>query len=207
MEFNNSQDYWNKRYSAGGNSGEGSYGDLAKYKSDYINNLCSEENILNVIEFGCGDGNQTSLFNMMNYTGVDIVQECVDNCRRKLSPRGYTFLTSEEYDNNNSKENYDLSISLDVIYHLVEDHVYQKYISDLLNASSKYCLIYSSNFESYDLTVAHVKHRKFVNDILDSMVGWKLIRNDQNPFGKIHDSKKYGSFASFFLFEKDSQVG
>ena len=54
----NSMDYWNERYSSGGNSGTGSYGELAFYKADFINKFIDANQILSVVEFGCGDGNQ-----------------------------------------------------------------------------------------------------------------------------------------------------
>ena len=37
LKFNTSGQYWEDRYAAGGNSGDGSYGDLAEYKASRIN--------------------------------------------------------------------------------------------------------------------------------------------------------------------------
>jgi len=50
----NSKDYWNERYSLGGNSGAGSYGRLARYKANIINGVVSENSISRVIEYGSG---------------------------------------------------------------------------------------------------------------------------------------------------------
>ena len=36
---NSSKDYWEKRYSKGGNSGAGSYNNLALFKASIINDL------------------------------------------------------------------------------------------------------------------------------------------------------------------------
>lgn len=58
--FNNSQDYWRKRYEKGGNSGLGSYDHYAVFKADVLNAFFKENHIQSVVEFGCGDGNQLS---------------------------------------------------------------------------------------------------------------------------------------------------
>src|SRR5438270_10704846 len=61
--FDNSSSYWNRRYVAGGTSGAGSYGRLARFKADVLNAFVAESGIASVIEFGCGDGAQLALSN------------------------------------------------------------------------------------------------------------------------------------------------
>lgn len=63
----NSKEYWQKRYSVGENSGAGSYGRLAKFKAEIINEFVKKNKINLVTEFGCGDGNQLFLFKIPNY--------------------------------------------------------------------------------------------------------------------------------------------
>ena len=53
-EFLSSTDYWIKRYESGGNSGSGSYGVLAQYKAEIINQFVIRNKLSTVIEFGCG---------------------------------------------------------------------------------------------------------------------------------------------------------
>jgi cyclopropane fatty-acyl-phospholipid synthase-like methyltransferase len=202
LKFDNSNEYWKTRYELGGNSGEGSYGKLAKYKAQFINEFVETHDINSVIEFGCGDGNQASLYKFGNFTGIDIVPACIEICKRRFSNRKFVFMTSDVYRNSQDKNKFDLSMSLDVVYHLVEDEAYFKYIDDVFSASSKYCLIYSSNFALYDNKVAHVKHRIFTEDVSARFPNWKLISNEKNPFEKSHDSIEYGSFASFYVFER-----
>ncbi len=69
--FPGSQDYWVKRYAKGGNSGPGSYSELAKFKASVLNAFVREHGIQSVIEFGCGDGNQ----------------ECIDASHHRKSHR------------------------------------------------------------------------------------------------------------------------
>ncbi|MGD9858413.1 MAG: hypothetical protein AB7U20_26025 [Planctomycetaceae bacterium] len=62
-KFTGSSDYWVRRYRKGRNSGGGSYGRLAEFKAQVLNDLVREHRIQTVIEFGCGDGNQLALAN------------------------------------------------------------------------------------------------------------------------------------------------
>src|ERR1017187_9705267 len=70
-KYKTSSDYWEDRYSGHGNSGTGSYGLLADYKAGVINKFIKENNILKVIDFGCGDGNQLNQFKFLSYIGLD----------------------------------------------------------------------------------------------------------------------------------------
>jgi hypothetical protein len=54
-----SKQYWIDRYKyKTGTSGAGSYGIYAEYKAEIINEFMSKNGINNVLELGCGDGNQ-----------------------------------------------------------------------------------------------------------------------------------------------------
>lgn len=199
IAFQNSRQYWEERYNSGGDSGEGSYGQLARYKADFINEFCRDNRAESVIEFGCGDGNQTSLLSIPKYTGVDISKKCIEECRKSLSRRGFEFFVLEDYLKSSPTACNDLALSLDVIYHLVEDSIYKSYIDTLLAASRKHALIYSSNFDHYDKSLPHVRHREFIRDILLWHPEWRIIKKFDNPLAKQHESKEYGSFAQFHL--------
>ena len=55
----------------------------------------------------------------------------------------------------------DLSISLDPIYHLLEDNAFNLYMQHLFNSSKKYVIIYFSNNDKK--WEKHVRHRKFTD--------------------------------------------
>ena len=57
------------------------------------------------------------------------------------SDRHKSFRLTNEY----SGETADLALSLDVIYHLVEDNVFEHYMQMLFKASNKYVIIYASD--------------------------------------------------------------
>jgi len=129
--FPGSAAYWENRYSAGGNSGAGSYGQLASFKADVINDFVATHRVKTVIEFGCGDGNQLSLAKYPSYLGFDVSSTAVSKCRELFkSDPSKSFRLLSEYEN----EIADLTLSLDVIYHLVEDEIFERYMRNLVSS-------------------------------------------------------------------------
>lgn len=136
--FAGSAQYWERRYVRGGDSGSGSYGKLAKFKADVLNQFVARHNVQNVIEFGCGDGNQLQLAHYSQYLGFDISPTAVARCRERFRNDPHkSFRLMSEY----AGEQGDLSLSLDVIYHLVEDEVFEDYMRTLFAASRRYVII------------------------------------------------------------------
>src|SRR5688572_13218080 len=78
--FPGSSPYWNKRYEGGGTSGAGSYGRLASFKADFLNNFVQEHDVGSVIEFGCGDGAQLGLAAYPKYIGLDVSPTAIKLC-------------------------------------------------------------------------------------------------------------------------------
>ncbi len=161
--------YWDTRYKKGGDSGEGSKGIRAQWKADILNNFVRKENIKSVIEFGCGDGLQLLLSDYQEYLGVDISNEALKKCRERINKENYSFIHLDEY-NNEKKE---LSLSLEVIFHLIDDKEYNEHINYIFNAAEKWVIIFSSNIDM-ETKNKHVKHRMFTRDI---PYGWKLYRS------------------------------
>jgi predicted O-linked N-acetylglucosamine transferase (SPINDLY family) len=156
----NVKKYWEERYLRGGTSGTGSYGRLAIFKSETLNKLISDYRVDNIIEFGCGDGNQLSLLtNEVKYLGVDISSAAIGICRKKFAddPKKQ-FLTLKDFEC--SPESATMSISLDVIYHLVDDDIFHDYMNTLFSHSIDYCVIYSANIDERTAD-PHVRKRKF----------------------------------------------
>ena len=202
--FPGSQDYWKKRYLLGGNSGRGSYGENAEFKSRVLNDFVRKNNIGSVTEFGCGDGNQLTYADYPQYIGLDISEQAI-----KLSSALFVDDSSKKffvYDPNaielNQKEfASDLVLSLDVIYHLVEDEVYRNYLTNVFNSSRKFVAIYSSNEEAHGLLHSrHVRHRKFTNDINEWFPSWKLIKTIKNDTPQ-SETKSNEPSVDFFIFQ------
>lgn len=201
--FNSSRTYWMKRYRLGGNSGNGSYAKLAEFKAEILNQFVSENNITSIIEYGCGDGNQLKLCHYPSYLGFDISPEAIDLCRNLFADDDTkTFKMMDEYHGETAK----LTLSLDVIYHLVENYVFSKYMHRLFDSSEKFVLIYSSNTNNNSiLEGAHVRHRKFTEWVKHWKPEWKLVKHIPNRY-PFKGSLKNGSPADFFLYQKRNKT-
>ncbi|WP_310430205.1 class I SAM-dependent methyltransferase [Chamaesiphon sp. VAR_48_metabat_135_sub] len=197
--FTDSGKYWEDRYAAGGNSGVGSYDKFAEFKAEILNEFVAKENIETVIEFGCGDGNQLTLAKYPNYLGLDISSTIISLCQERFATdSSKAFELMQKYDGKTS----DLTLSLDVIYHLVEDEVFENYISSLFNAATRNVIIYSNNYEDEAGSGApHVKNRKFTTWIEANQSDWKLKEHIPNKYPYQGDYTT-GSFADFYIYEK-----
>ena len=97
-EFVDSASYWEERYRRGGGSGRGSYKELAKFKARIINKFIKKHKISDVIEHGCGDGNQLNHLEYSSYLGFDISREAIAICRNKFkSDPSKSFATNSDY--------------------------------------------------------------------------------------------------------------
>jgi len=192
----NSKLYWEERYLNRGNSGAGSYGRLADFKAEVINDFTKKHNIEDVIEFGCGDGNQLKKFNFKKYTGFDVSKTVLDKCKKEFADKPYVFKDMKSYDGQTA----DLTLSLDVIYHLIEDDVFNEYMETLFSAAKKYVIIYSSNKDEKHCT--HVKHRKFTDWIDARRKDWCLKEVIKNRYQYSKEDENNTSFADFYIFQK-----
>jgi hypothetical protein len=194
-----SKDYWKNRYSGGGNSGPGSYEHLAAFKSEILNAFIAKYDVSSVIEFGCGDGNQLRYADYPEYVGYDVSCTAIDSCRRAFSgDASKQFWLVEHYDGRTA----DLAISLDVIFHLVEDDIFDGYMRRLFDASRHFVAIYSSNSDGNSMvTATHVRHRCFTRWIEAHRASWTLIEKIDNRFQYDGDYKRT-SFSDFYFFEK-----
>lgn len=194
--------YWEERYQKGGTSGYGSYGRLAEFKAKVINKFIEDENIERVIEFGCGDGNQLSMLHVKSYVGVDIsptiIGKCKDTFRADVTK---LFLTNEKYLENPLKG--PLTLSLDVIFHLIEDDVFENYMTILFDAAERYCIIYACDEDWLENDATHVRRRKFTKWIADNLKEWRLMQVTYNEYP--HDGSRNPkdlSFSNFYFYEQ-----
>ena len=197
--FPGSAAYWEKRYSAGGDSGVGSYALFAEFKADVLNRFVGTHHVQTVIEFGCGDGNQLRSAKYPTYLGLDVSNTAIALCQELFKlDRHKSFRLMSEY----KGEHAGLTLSLDVIYHLVEDNVFEHYMRTLFEASNRFVIIYASDSDDnrgYEGT--HVRHRKFTRWIQKNLPDWNLVEHLPNRYPYRGDYRK-GSFAEFFIYEK-----
>lgn len=174
--FVGSAAYWEQRYAHGGTSGDGSYGSLAADKARVLNTFVRDYGISSVIEFGCGDGNQLSLSDYPRYIGLDVSSSALaeSKCRFADDPTKSFF----RYDgtcfvDRDNVFSADLALSLDVIYHLVEDEVFETYMSHLFDAARRFVIVYSSDTLTTG-TAPHVRHRHYSLWVATNRPDWVL---------------------------------
>lgn len=197
--FRGSADYWERRYRSGGNSGPGSYDRLAKFKAAFLNDFVEQNGIRSVIEFGSGDGAQLELANYGTYVGIDVARAAVDQARERFKDDpSKSFHHASEMPSGIRAE---LALSLDVIYHLVEDRVFDEYMQQLFEAATRFVIIYSSNHEEA-LGVTHVRHRRFTAWVEDNRRDFVLMQHVPNKFPFDERNPNDTSFADFYIYQR-----
>lgn len=197
--FKGTERYWEQRYAEGRDSGPGSTGHLAAFKAEILNTFVKTNKIKTVLEYGCGEGNQLELACYPNYTGLDVSPSAIALCKEKFKAnKTMVFKLMSEYNG----EKAELTLSLDVIYHLVEDDIFHQYMERLFSSSYGYVIIYSSNTDKNVLDQPrHVKHRKFTKWVERHAPTWKLIEHIPNKY-PYNNPEGTGSFADFFIYKK-----
>jgi hypothetical protein len=195
--FPGSEKYWEYRYANGGNSGAGSYNLLARFKADILNEFVATNAIERIIEFGCGDGNQLTLAQYPDYIGFDVSETAVSICKNRFkSDTKKAFRILVDY----YEEKADLVLSLDVIYHLIEDEIFEKYMQRLFKASTKYVIIYSIDVDGPIMN--HVRAREFTKYIKENITNWELIKHIPNKYPYQKDKPDETSWSAFFFYKK-----
>jgi hypothetical protein len=136
-----------------------------------------------VIEFGCGDGNQLSLASYPRYVGFDVSRTAVKMCmRRFVEDRSKSFFLYDSscFADNANLFRADMTLSLDVIYHLIEDSIFETYMEHLFDSATRYVVVYSTNGDIRD-DAPHVRHRCFSSWIDSNRPEWKLVDVAKGP--------------------------
>ncbi|THV33593.1 methyltransferase domain-containing protein [Glycomyces buryatensis] len=206
--FPGSAQYWEQRYARGGGSGEGSRGMLAESKAKVLNRLVAEQRFESVIEFGCGDGDQLALADYPRYLGLDVSPTTLRRTIARFTDdpsKSFALYDPECFADRAGLVTADLALSLDVIYHLVEDHVYELHLRHVFAAARRQVVLFTSDAD--DPCVAgtfapHVRHRPVARDVAERFPEWRLRERIENPhaYRKVGPS---GSFADYFVYEPD----
>jgi len=201
-EFAGSAAHWEARYAGGGHSGVGSRGRCAEFKAEVLNALVAEAGVQSVVEFGCGDGAQLALAEYPAYLGLDVSATALELCRARFAgdaTRRFALLA--DY----AGQQADLALSLDVVYHLVEDDAFEAHLRAVFAAATRYVVIYSSDFDDHHGTPAHIRHRHFTWWVARHIGGWRLEQQVPNryPWPEYAD----GSLADFYIYARDPDAG
>lgn len=184
--------YWNVRYARGGTSGLGSRGHLGAFKADTLNALAAREGIRSVVDWGCGDGEQAARFRFPRYLGLDVSPDALARCRERCAGDD-----TKRFALVDEAETAEMALSLDVIYHLIDDAEYAAYMRRLFESASRMVVVYSTD---YDKTNAvHVRHRAFTDWVRENAPGWRLRERIPNRYPPT-ETVGEGSSCAFYVY-------
>lgn len=192
--------YWEERYQQRGTSGAGSYGTLAEFKAEIVNSFIIKHNIESLADFGFGDGNQAGMLKVKHYAGFEVSEKAIALCTEKFKGRKeYTF----QHVNQLEGRKFDLCISMDVIFHLVEEPIFELYMHRLFNASQQWVIIYSSNGDKLPANhSAHMLDRIFTAWIEKQVPGFELVEKIENRYPYNPAQPTTTSISDFYIYKK-----
>jgi hypothetical protein len=169
--------YWDRRYRNGRTSGAGSEGVAAVRKARYVSALIERESVRSVVDWGVGDGTVLEHIKLdgVGYVGVDVSPTILDRLRTRFAGVG-DFLLPDDTAGCRAE----LALSLDVIFHLVDDREYELYMRQLFDSSSRLVLIYSTDHDG-GRTARHVLWRHWTPYVRRSFPEWSLEEHPTDP--------------------------
>ncbi|QIB75151.1 class I SAM-dependent methyltransferase [Halogeometricum borinquense] len=193
-DYFDAHDYWERRYARGRTSGPGSRGDHARFKATVINDFLDEHDVESVVEFGCGDGRQVELGEYESYVGYDVSESAVERCRERFADDPTKRFETYDPLSDTPNVNADVALSLEVLFHLVDDDVYEASIRHLFDSADRFVLILSSNRDDPVSGALHVRHRKFTDDVERWFDAFELVETIPNEFEE--------RVSDFYIYER-----
>lgn len=182
-QFQGSDRYWEERYATGGTSGAGSYGVAAQWKAEVVNGWVAQYGISSIVDLGCGDGNQLGLAEYPRYLGLDRSESAIKRCITMFA--GDDSKSFLRYDPETTSDDAgwlrgDAALSLEVIFHLVEDAVRVDYLHRLFQSADRFVIVCSSDRAGIQQG-PHERHEPFTPWVSSNAPDWRLISKEAPP--------------------------
>lgn len=203
--FPGSQRYWERHYATGGDSGDGSRSLHAKFKAEVLNGLVAAHEIGSVIELGCGDGRQLALASYPRYLGLDVSPTVLRRTAALFAAdptKSFTRYDPAVFADPAGYLTAEMALSLDAIYHLVEDDVYALHLHHVFNAAQRLVVLFTSDADTLGVqerTAPHVRHRAVVRDVAAAFPQWRLRERIANRY-PYQGANTPTSFADFLIY-------
>ncbi len=167
--------YWNERYRKGWSSGVGSEGNNARIKAGIVNRWIAENAIKSVVDWGCGDGTTLShLEGFDHYTGVDVSEVILRTNAAKFPGLSFVRLDPRNY------LRADMALSMDVLFHQIEDDEFHRHLDQLFSSARKAVVIGSTD-DDRGRTAKHVMRRAFTPVVAYRFPQWRLHKQVEGP--------------------------
>ncbi len=197
--FRGSKVHWQRHYERGGDSGPGSYGESALYKAGLINRVIREHGIHSIVELGCGDGNQLTYLEVDQYIGLDISKVAIQRCLARHggnAKRSFIWYDQDYFHDPLRIVSADCAMSLDVIFHFIENDVFVRYVHNLFNCGRRFVIIYGLDQAQVRPGHVSVRLRKYSDYIAANIPEFRIA---------LHVPKTE-EFGDFYLYERISNL-
>lgn len=176
------QEYWERRYRTGGNSGKGSRGSDRRWKWKVIHRYAGKP--VDVLDVGCGDLAFWKGRDCESYLGVDISPTIIAG-DKELRP-GWNFLVARADELPPGR--HDVVFCLDVLFHILDDREYARIVDSLIQATDGWLFIFTWSRppeEEYDKS--YQRFRPF-RDYLGrfSQNGLSLVAEERRGIGSMY---------------------
>jgi hypothetical protein len=204
--------YWDTRYEYGdaarglaATSGSGSRGKNALWKATIVNAFVKRNKIPSVLDLGCGDGHQLNYAEYEMYTGIDRSVVAI----KHLSSRWGSDWTKRFLWYNGSRAFFhrpptaDAALSLEVIFHITEDDLFEEYMHMLFDSAKRFVVImtYNPSMKEDCSTQGfcfsdqpHIRFWPVTKWVEENKPGWKLASSLQHKYPTT-------CFSDFFFFQ------
>ncbi|MFB0560292.1 MAG: methyltransferase domain-containing protein [Candidatus Lokiarchaeia archaeon] len=174
--------YWEKRYSSGGNSGAYSIA----WKWGVIDRYLPELN--HVLDIGCGDLNFWEGRDCEDYVGIDISKTVIEKNRKKR-PKWQFFCTSGEKRIDGLKKQ--IVFCLDVLMHVMDTKSFLKILHNLCHYSTEYIFIHTWKNNIFDnrTRLKRFLHYLMKFDIIKALDMLKNIKVKKPQRHRVTDGK------------------
>ena len=163
---------WERYYQTGYTSGAGSYGVLAAFKAEVVNEFIEDHEVQTVLDIGCGDGNQLSLLNCPIYYGVDVSPTVIEICKKKFNSDPTKHFSLYNPNVENDLPECDLVLCLDVLYHIIPEKDFNLTLDDIFFHAKKGIILYTIMFDS-GAKGSHIYTRNTIQ-YLDRYPDWEI---------------------------------
>lgn len=172
-------EYWETRYAHGRGPGAGSVGEAGRMKAARVNELLT--GATSVVDWGCGDGGFLGLLDLdgIGYLGVDVSASAIAKCVVRYGGL-HQFLLARPGAQPAVAVGTDVALSLDVLYHLVDDDDYGDYLAAVFISASRRVVAHTTDYDA-PASAPHVRHRAVTNDVAARYSGWVLTHQASDP--------------------------
>lgn len=131
--------YWDRRYKEGGTSGKGSIGRLKAWKWNTISRYINKPE--NVIDVGCGDLTMWDEmdWDLNSYIGLDISETIIKRNKQRQPDFRFICTSADVYHELQGE----VVLCLDLLFHIMDDDIYEKTLKNLCQYSEKWIFIYT----------------------------------------------------------------